>query len=55
MSQTAGGGGNQERVPLAQVFLDDVYLILVLGLGVPFLLYLVWGLMELAQVPLFKP
>lgn len=49
------GGADQTRIPLAQVLLDDVFLLLALGLGVPFILYIIWGLMELVQLPLFKP
>ncbi|GAB6876746.1 hypothetical protein [Thermaerobacter litoralis] len=40
-------------VPWIQRLLDDEFFLLVVGLMVPVLLYIVWGLMELAQVPLF--
>ncbi|WP_203530601.1 hypothetical protein [Thermaerobacter sp. PB12/4term] len=42
-----------EPVPWIQRLLDDEFFLLGVGLMVPVLLYIVWGLMELAQVPLF--
>lgn len=43
----------EERVPLGQVLLDDIFLLLALGLAVPFIFYIVWGLWDLAHVPVF--
>lgn len=42
-----------EPVPWIQRLLDDEFFLLGVGLMVPVLLYIVWGLMELVQVPLF--
>ncbi|HEY8489175.1 MAG TPA: hypothetical protein VIL38_08895 [Thermaerobacter sp.] len=47
------GRGGTPPVPWIQRLLDDEFFLLVVGLMVPVLLYIVWGLMELAQVPLF--
>lgn len=41
-------------VPWPQLLLDDVFLLLALGLAVPMVLYVFWGLWELVQVPLFR-
>jgi hypothetical protein len=41
-----------ERVPLAQAFFDNVFLLLVLGLAVPIVFYTIWGLLEIASIPL---
>jgi hypothetical protein len=41
-----------EKVPLAQVILDNIFLLLVLGLAVPFIFYTIWGLLEIASLPL---
>ena len=46
-----GNGNPAERVPWQQVLLDDVFLLLLLGVAVPVLLYIIWGLMELANLP----
>jgi len=48
-----GEAGERERIPLGQVLLDDIFLLLALGLGVPLILYIVWGIWDLTQVPLF--
>ena len=44
-----------ERIPLAQVFFDNIFLLLVLGLAVPIVFYTVWGLLEIASIPLAPP
>ena len=44
--------GNPEKVPLAQAFFDNVFLLLVLGLTVPIVFYTIWGLLEIASLPL---
>jgi len=41
--------------PWQQAVLDDVFLLTMFGLVVPTLFYIVWGLIELASLPLFKP
>lgn len=41
-------------VPWPQVLLDDVFFLLALGLGIPMVLYIFWGMWELIQVPLFR-
>lgn len=40
-----------ERVPVMQRLLDDPFLLLFLGVTIPTLLYLLWGVMELASIP----
>ena len=45
-------GAAPERVPLAQVFFDNIFLLLVLGLAVPIVFYTIWGLLEIASIPL---
>ena len=39
-----------ERIPYWQVFLDDIFLMLTLGLAVPSLLYLLWTMLDLTNV-----
>jgi hypothetical protein len=45
----------ERRISWKQIIFDDIFLILMLGLVVPTLFYLVWGLMDLASVPMFEP
>jgi len=44
-----------DRVPFGQTLLDDFFLLLALGLLIPFLSYLVWGLLDLGSVPVLPP
>jgi hypothetical protein len=48
------GGAAAEVVPMMQRLLDSPYLLLALGLAVPTVLYLLWGVMEIAQIPIAK-
>lgn len=50
-----GGPVEQAPVPWPQMLLDDVFLLLMAGLVVPTIFYIVWGLLELANVKLFTP
>ncbi len=44
---------NKENMPLPawQVFYDNIWLLLILGVVVPTLVYTVWGLIEVMMVP----
>ncbi|MBI2854616.1 MAG: hypothetical protein HYX87_06835 [Chloroflexi bacterium] len=44
-----------ERIPLGQVLMDDIYLLLALGLGIPLVFYVAWSVIDVMRVPLFKP
>ena len=43
-----------ERIPAMQRILDNPFLLLFLGVAVPAVIYLVWGLMEISQIPIAK-
>ncbi|GBD44812.1 hypothetical protein HRbin40_02302 [bacterium HR40] len=43
--------GTSEKIPFMQRVLDNPFLLLFLGVTVPATLYLVWGLVELTQIP----
>jgi hypothetical protein len=43
------------RIPWQQVLFDDIFLLLMIGLVVPTFFYIIWGLMSLAEVPIFAP
>ena len=49
-----GAGGDEERIPTMQRILDNPFLLLFLGVTVPTVLYLIWGIMEIAQIPIAK-
>jgi hypothetical protein len=52
--ETGGGsgGGADEPVPFMQRFLDNHFLLLALGVAIPSVLYVVWGIVEIANIPL---
>ena len=60
MAQTSAGSTSppsappQERIPVMQRVLDNPFLLLFLGVTIPTVLYILWGVMELTQVPLAR-
>ena len=44
---------NLEPIPFWQAIIDDTSLLIAIGLVVPTLLYTIWGIMELANLPVF--
>jgi len=43
-----------EPVPVMQQVLDNPFLLLFLGIAMPTVLYIVWGVMEILSVPIAK-
>ena len=43
-----------ERVPVMQQILENPFLLLFLGVAVPTVIYIVWGVMEIVGVPIAK-
>jgi hypothetical protein len=43
-----------EPIPMMQRILDNPFLLLFLGVTIPTVLYILWGVMEVASVPLAK-
>lgn len=41
-----------EKIPAMQQLLDNPFLLLFIGITIPTALYLVWGVMEIASIPL---
>lgn len=41
-----------ERIPVMQRILDNPFLLLFLGVTIPTVLYILWGVMEVASIPL---
>jgi hypothetical protein len=44
----------RERVPVMQRVLDNPFLLLFIGIAVPTVCYLIWGIMEIAEIPIGK-
>lgn len=45
---------DEEPVPAMQQLLDNPFLLLFLGIAVPTVLYIVWGVMEIVSLPIAK-
>jgi len=56
-TQTSNSGPDdllEEPVPALQQLLDNPFLLLFLGIAIPTVLYIVWGVMEIVSVPITK-
>jgi hypothetical protein len=56
MIQTENSAAQQkdnppERIPAMQQILDNPFLLLFIGITIPTVLYIVWGVMEIASIP----
>lgn len=43
-----------ERIPFMQRLMDNPFLLLFLGVTIPTVLYVIWGVMEIVLIPLAK-
>ncbi len=41
----------RQKVPAMQQILDNPFLLLFIGITVPTVLYIIWGVMEIASIP----
>lgn len=41
-----------ERIPVMQRILDNPFLLLFLGVTIPTVLYVIWGVMEIVTIPI---
>ena len=47
-------GGNAESVPFMQQLLDNPFLLLFIGVTMPTVFYIIWGVMEIVTIPIAK-
>ncbi len=52
MAKTKSDAEESVRIPPMQRLLDNHFLLLFLGVAVPTVLYTLWGVMELSQIPI---
>ena len=45
---------SDEPIPMMQQLIDNPFLLLFLGVAMPTVLYIVWGVMEIVGIPLTK-
>lgn len=43
-----------ERIPIMQQLLDNPFLLLFLGVTIPTVFYIIWGIMEIITIPVAK-
>ena len=41
-----------ERIPVMQQLLDNPFLLLFIGVTMPTIFYIIWGIMEIVQIPI---
>ncbi|MEJ2128263.1 MAG: hypothetical protein P8X81_05415 [Woeseiaceae bacterium] len=46
------GSPDDEQIPFMQRVLDNPFLLLFLGVAVPTVFYIIWGIMEITQIPI---
>ncbi len=49
-----GQASEGERIPVMQRVLDNPFLLLFIGVTMPTVLYIIWGIMEITQIPIAK-
>lgn len=52
MDQDTNSAERPQKTPAMQQLLDNPFLLLFIGITVPTALYIVWGVMEIASIPL---
>ena len=45
---------DEEGVPVMQQILDNPFLLLFIGIAMPTILYVIWGVMEIVNIPVAK-
>ena len=45
---------DHEQIPMMQKLLDNPFLLLFLGVVMPTVFYLIWGIMEIISIPIAK-
>ena len=52
--QEAVDSNESERIPFMQQLLDNPFLLLFLGVTIPTIFYIIWGVMEIVTIPIAK-
>ena len=54
MNQESSDTTPTEQIPVMQRIIDNPFILLFIGVVVPTVFYIVWGIMELVSIPLAK-
>ena len=52
LTEGHGDTADQEPIPMMQKLLDNPFLLLLLGILVPTVFYIIWGIVEITQIPI---
>ena len=52
MADNDNSAPENEPIPLMQRVLDNPFLLLFLGIAVPAVFYIIWGIIEITQIPI---
>lgn len=52
MSEEQGGSQQIIRIPVFQRILDNPFILLFVGVVVPAVFYIIWGIMEIVTIPI---
>ena len=52
MSEEITNAEENERIPIMQRIIDNPFLLLFIGVVVPTVFYVIWGIMEIITIPL---
>ena len=52
--QSPSSPAEPERIPVMQRILDNPFLLLFLGVVIPTVFYVIWGVMEIGMIPIAK-
>jgi hypothetical protein len=52
--ETEAAQARLERIPFMQRILDNPFILLFIGVVVPTVVYILWGVMEISQIPLAR-
>lgn len=48
----SAASSDEERIPTMQRILDNPFLLLFLGVVIPTVFYIIWGVIEIVQIPI---
>jgi hypothetical protein len=52
MSEQSSTGEEQVNIPFMQRILDNPFILLFIGIVVPTVFYIIWGIMEIVNIPI---
>ena len=55
MNQEVTDTEENERIPIMQRIIDNPFLLLFIGVVVPTVFYVLWGIMEIITIPMAPP